>query len=66
MKKVYEKYQGITFTKKALEEAKKRIDEGERKNTQEANGENGKADMNYNERNNGIKVNVNINQMEMD
>ena len=69
MKKVYDKYQGITFTKSVLESAKKQIDEAERQeqhdNAEENNEnaihkENEDMDVVNREDNHEIKVNVNI------
>ena len=69
MKKVYDKYQGITFTKSVLESAKKQIDEAERQeqhdNAEENNEnaihkENEDMDVFNREDNHEIKVNVNI------
>ena len=70
MKKIFEKYHGITFTKSILENAKKQLDEMERQeqndNVEECNIESGiqkeneDIDIMNREDNHEIKVNVNI------
>jgi hypothetical protein len=71
LKKIYEKYHGITFTKSILENAKKQLDDIERQelneNAEECNGsdngiqkDNEDIDMINKEDNHEIKVNVNI------
>ena len=70
MKKIFEKYHGITFTKSILENAKKQLDEMERQeqndNVEECNiessiqKENEDIDIMNREDNHEIKVNVNI------
>ena len=71
LKKIYEKYHGITFTKSILENAKKQLDDIERKelneNAEECNDndsgiqkDNEDIDMINKEDNHEIKVNVNI------
>ena len=71
LKKIYEKYHGIKFTKSILENAKKQLDDIERQelndNAEECNGsdngiqkDNEDIDMINKEDNHEIKVNVNI------
>lgn len=71
LKKIYEKYHGITFTKSILENAKKQLDDIERQelneNAEECNDndsgiqkDNEDIDMINKEDNHEIKVNVNI------
>lgn len=71
LKKIYEKYHGIMFTKSILENAKKQLDDIERQelneNAEECNGsdngiqkDNEDIDMINKEDNHEIKVNVNI------
>jgi hypothetical protein len=71
LKKIYEKYHGITFTKSILENAKKQLDDIERQelneNAEECNcsdngiqKDNEDIDMINKEDNHEIKVNVNI------